>query len=72
MSPKGHLQDVMDYKYPIAKTNKQPNSAACSPQANFTDSATGADRRIIVPTFGDRVVSRGQRDGYRRQLISIL
>jgi hypothetical protein len=36
---------------------KQTNSLAFSPQANYTDSATATDRRILVPTFLDRGVS---------------
>jgi hypothetical protein len=40
-------------------TNKQTNSVGFSPQANYT--ATG--RRILVPIFVDRGVSRGQRGG---------
>jgi hypothetical protein len=36
------------------------NSVDLSPQTNYTDWATAADRRIVVPTFEDRGVSRGQ------------
>jgi hypothetical protein len=42
------------------ETNKK-NSVAFSPQANFTDCATATCRRNLVPNFGDRWVSRGQR-----------
>jgi hypothetical protein len=41
----------------------QKNSVAFSPQANYTDWATATDRRILLPTFADRGVSRGQRGG---------
>jgi hypothetical protein len=34
---------------------------AFSPQANYTDWATATGRRILVPTFVDRGLSRGQR-----------
>jgi hypothetical protein len=34
---------------------------AFSPQANCADWATATDRRILVATFVDRGVSRGQR-----------
>jgi hypothetical protein len=43
---------------------------AFSPQKNLTDWATAAGRRIVVPTFTDRVVSRVQRDGSPQPLIS--
>jgi hypothetical protein len=36
---------------------------AFSTQANYTDSSTDTNRRILVPVFADRVVSRGQRGG---------
>jgi hypothetical protein len=36
---------------------------ALSPQANYSDWATATGRRILVPTFVDRGVSRGQRGG---------
>jgi hypothetical protein len=39
------------------------NSAAFSPQANYTDWATVTGRRILVPIFVERGVSRGQRGG---------
>jgi hypothetical protein len=32
-------------------------------QANYTDGTTAAGRGILVPTFADRGVSRGQRGG---------
>jgi hypothetical protein len=34
---------------------------AFSPQANYTDLATVAGRRILAQTFADKAVSRGQR-----------
>jgi hypothetical protein len=39
------------------------NSVAFSPQANYTDGATATYRRILVPTFVDRGVSRGLHGG---------
>jgi hypothetical protein len=42
-------------------TNK--NSVAFSPQANYTDWVTVTSQWILVPTFVDRRVSRGQRGG---------
>jgi hypothetical protein len=50
--------------------NKQTNSVAFSPKANYTDWSTAAGRRILVPTFADRGVSSGQRGGSTRPLIS--
>jgi hypothetical protein len=35
------------------------NSVEFSPQANYTDWTTAACRRILVPTFADRGISRG-------------
>jgi hypothetical protein len=37
---------------------------AFSPQANYTDWATAIARRILLPTFMDRGVSRGPRGGF--------
>ena len=42
-----------------------------SPRANYTDRAAAAGRRSLVPTFADRGVSRGQRNGSPRPLISV-
>jgi hypothetical protein len=42
---------------------KQTNSVAFSPQANYTNWSTATCWRNLVPTFADRGVSRGQRDG---------
>jgi hypothetical protein len=36
---------------------------ALSPQENGIDWSTATGRRILVPTFVDRGVSRGQRGG---------
>jgi hypothetical protein len=44
---------------------------AFSPQANYTDWETAAGRRILVPTFADRGMSRGQSGRSRRPLISV-
>jgi hypothetical protein len=43
--------------------NKQTNSLALSPQANYTEWATATFQRNLVSTFVDRGVSRGQRGG---------
>jgi hypothetical protein len=39
--------------------NKQTNTVALGPQANYTDCSTATCRRNLVPTFVDRGVSRG-------------
>jgi hypothetical protein len=41
-----------------------------SPQANYTDRVTAAVGEV-VPTFADRGVLRGQRNGSPRPLISV-
>jgi hypothetical protein len=46
-----------------SKKNKQANSVAFSPQANYTDWATTTGWRILVPTFTDRGVSCSQHSG---------
>jgi hypothetical protein len=48
------------------------NTVDFSPQANYTDWANVAGRRMLVPTFAHGGVSRGQRGGSLRLLISIL
>jgi hypothetical protein len=47
------------------------HSAAFGQQANYTDCATTAGRRILVPTFADRGVSRGQRRCSPRPVVSV-
>jgi hypothetical protein len=47
------------------------NSMAFSLQVNCINSATTAGQRILVPTFVDREVSRGQRGGSTWVLISV-
>jgi hypothetical protein len=49
----------------------ETNSTAVSLQANYTDWATATSRRNLVQTFVDRRVSRGQRGGSPRYLISV-
>jgi hypothetical protein len=49
-----------------------PPLVAFSPQANYTDRATAVGRRILLPTFADKGVSRGQRDEFPRSLIGFL
>jgi hypothetical protein len=48
-----------------SQTQKETNSVALTPQANYTDWSTATCRLNLVPTFVDRGVSRGQRDGSR-------
>jgi hypothetical protein len=43
--------------------HKQTNSVAFSPQANYADWATATGRRILVPAFMHRGMSRDQRGG---------
>jgi hypothetical protein len=50
------------------QANKQRNAVPFRLQANFTDWATAADRRILLSTFADRMVSHGERAGPPRQL----
>jgi hypothetical protein len=47
------------------------DSVAFSPKANYTDWATATCQRNVMPTFVDRGVSRGQRGGSPRSLISV-
>jgi len=42
-----------------------------SPHANYTDRAAAALSAKLVPTFADRGVSRGQRNGSPQPLISV-
>jgi hypothetical protein len=44
---------------------------AFSPQVSYTDLSTSAGQRILVPTFANRGISRCQRDGSPRPLISV-
>jgi hypothetical protein len=54
-----------------SQTKQETNSVAFSPQANYTVWSTVAGRQILLPTFADRGVSRGQRDRPPRTLISV-
>jgi hypothetical protein len=47
----------------MPKTKQKKTSVTFSPQANYTDWATATGSRILVPTFVDRGMSRGQRGG---------
>jgi hypothetical protein len=49
-------------------TRRQTTAVPFSLQVNCTHSTTSTGRRILVPTFVDRV-SRGQRDEHSRPLI---
>jgi hypothetical protein len=53
---------LSDIVFWIRDKNKT-NSVAPSPRANYTDWSSATCRRILVPTFMDRGVSRGQRGG---------
>jgi hypothetical protein len=44
---------------------------AFSPQVNYTDWATATGWRILVSTFADRGMSRGQRSDPTQPLISV-
>jgi hypothetical protein len=55
IGPRGRVLRLCD-------TGKR-NSVAFSPQGNYTDWATATGRRILMPTFTDRGLSRGQRGG---------
>jgi hypothetical protein len=50
----------INIKYYLYKTT---NSMSFSPQTNYTNWATTTCRRILVPIFVDRGVSRGQHGG---------
>jgi hypothetical protein len=50
------------HRHPQIQKNKT-NSVAFSLRANSTDRATATGRRIVVPTFAGRGVSRSQRGG---------
>jgi hypothetical protein len=52
-----------NYNLSFKLKNKQTNSVALSPRANYTDWATATCRRNWVSTFVYRGVSRGQRGG---------
>jgi hypothetical protein len=47
----------------LCPKQKQTNSVALSPRANFTDYATATCRRNLVTTFVEKGVLRGQRGG---------
>jgi hypothetical protein len=49
---------------------KKKKLRGLSPQANYTDRATAAVDEVM-PTFADRGVLRGQRNGSPRPLISV-
>jgi hypothetical protein len=49
---------------------KKKKLRGLSPQANYTDRATAAVGEV-VPTFADRGVLRGLRNGSPRPLISV-
>jgi hypothetical protein len=55
----GLLPQIGSNEYVAINTN----SVALSPRANYTDRAAATCRPIIVTTFVDRGVSRGQRGG---------
>jgi hypothetical protein len=47
----------------VSRENKQTNSVAFRPKANYTDWSTAIFGRNLVPTFVGRGVARGQRGG---------
>jgi hypothetical protein len=55
----------------VSKQAKEENSVAFSLQANYTDRATAVGRKILLPIFADRRVSRSQRGGSSRPFISV-
>jgi hypothetical protein len=59
------LQDTPSHAsdHTINIGTKQRNSVALGLQTNYIDWADATGRRILVPTFVDRGVSRGQRGG---------
>jgi hypothetical protein len=57
-----HSRRREDLKSYIQKQTKT-YPVALTPQANYTDWSVVTCRRNLVPTFADRVVSRGQRGG---------
>jgi hypothetical protein len=62
--PKIHVWDLVEHKTFLSiRFNKETNSVALSPRANYTDWATATCWRNLVPTSADRGVSRGQRGG---------
>jgi hypothetical protein len=54
----------------LPQSYKKKKNCRLSPQANYTDRATAAVGEV-VPTFADRGVLRGQRNGSPRLLISV-
>jgi hypothetical protein len=55
--------ETIETMYRRATSYKQANSVAFSPQANYIDWAASTCRRILVSTFADRELLRGQRGG---------
>jgi hypothetical protein len=49
-----------DHSPPFNKNKTKTNSVAFSPQVSYIDWATTTGQQILVPTFVDRGVSRGQ------------
>jgi hypothetical protein len=49
----------------------QVNSLTFSPQATYIDQATATGLRILMPTFANRGVSRGQHSGPAPPLITV-
>jgi hypothetical protein len=52
---------IVDTAFPARQ--KQTNSVALSPQANYTDWVTATCQQNLVPTFVDKGVSRDQHGG---------
>jgi hypothetical protein len=64
------LTDFVSLSASGKQTNKT-NSVAFSPLANYADWATTAGRKILVPTFAARGLTRGQRGGCPWPFISV-
>jgi hypothetical protein len=62
--------DMLGLVWQTFHTLKKTKLRGLSPQANYTDRATAAVGEV-VPTFADRGVLRGQRNGSPRPLFSV-
>jgi hypothetical protein len=66
-----HLNKIKKIVETQRKILKLTKLRGLSPQANYTDGATAAVG-VVVPTFADRGMLRGQRSGSPRPLVSCL
>jgi hypothetical protein len=58
-----HYVFIMRKKNETYCHKQTSNSVAFSSQANYADGETAAGRRILLPTFGNKRVLRGQGGG---------